>query len=194
MEGKQNAGSTRPQDVPEDAPLAGAIGAAGVSLTSKALLAGKSMTDTSSETIHAPIGTKTDWNGTHYETVLTPRETSGKLGAFASYARRGDGPPRHRHPKADEVFIVLDGRIRFWCAGETAERTVGEVFHIPAGLEHTFVVIEPARWIAILSPGGLESFFPTVAAQGLEIPRDAQKIKELATQFDMEITGPPMPL
>ena len=57
---------------------------------------------------------------------------------------------------------------------------------------YTFVVLECARWIAILSPGGLESFFPTVAAQGLEIPRDLAKIKTIATEFDMEITGPPL--
>jgi len=170
--------------------LAGATAAAGGPLTSTASGAQNSMP----EPVHAPPGTKTDWNGTHYETLFTPRETNGKLGAFASHARRGDGPPRHRHPKADEVFVVLDGRIRFWRAGETSERTAGEVFHIPAGLEHTFVVVEPARWIAILSPGGLESFFPAVVAQGLEIPRDLAKIKALALQFDMEVTGPPLTL
>ncbi|TIS59699.1 cupin domain-containing protein [Mesorhizobium sp.] len=137
-------------------------------------------------------GTQADWNGTHYEALLTPRETGGKFGAFASDAGPGNGPPRHRHPKSDEVFVILQGRLRFWCAGEASERTAGEVFHIPAGVEHTFVVVERARWIAILSPGGLESFFPTVAAQGLEIPRDLAEVKAIAAQFDMEITGPPL--
>ncbi|BCM21075.1 cupin domain-containing protein [Mesorhizobium sp. J8] len=139
----------------------------------------------------AAPGTQTDWNGTHYETLLTARETGGKLGAFASDAGPGDGPPRHRHPKSDEVFVVLQGRLRFWRAGEISERTAGALFYIPAGVEHTFVVVERARWIAILSPGGLESFFPTVAVQGLEIPRDLAAIKAIATEFDMEITGPP---
>jgi len=141
---------------------------------------------------HVAPGTQVDWNGTHYEALLTPRETDGKFGAFASDAGPGKGPPRHRHPKADEVFIILQGRIRFWCAGETSERAAGEVFHISAGVEHAFVVIEHARWIGILSPGGLESFFPTVAARGLEIPRDLAELKAIATQFDMEITGPPL--
>ncbi|AZO30924.1 MULTISPECIES: cupin domain-containing protein [Mesorhizobium] len=137
-------------------------------------------------------GTQTDWNGTHYEALLTPRETGGKFGAFASHAGPGDGPPRHRHPKSDEVFVILQGRLRFWRAGEASERTAGDIFYIPAGVEHAFVVVERARWIAILSPGGLESFFPTVAAQGLEIPRDLAEIKAIAAQFDMEITGPPL--
>ncbi|TPK07042.1 cupin domain-containing protein [Mesorhizobium sp. B2-5-9] len=139
----------------------------------------------------AAPGTRTDWNGTHYETLLTIRETGGKLGAFASAAGPGDGPPRHRHLQSGELFVILQGRLRFWCSGEISERTDGEIFYIPAGVEHTFVVIEPARWIAILSPGGLESFFPAVAVQGLEIPRDLAAIKEIAAQFDMEITGPP---
>lgn len=39
---------------------------------------------------------------------------------------------------------------------------------------------------------GLEGFFSAVAAQGLEIPRDLSEIKAIATQFDMEITGPPL--
>ncbi len=171
--------------------LAGAAAAAGVSLTATGPLAQTGAMQ--SATSFSP-GTKTDWNGTHYETVLTPRETSGKLGAFVSHAGRGDGPPRHRHPKADELFVVLEGRLRFWSAGETSERAAGGTFHIPAGVEHTFIVTERARWIAILSPGGLESFFPTVAAQGLEIPRDLAKIKALAAQFDMELTGPPLTL
>jgi quercetin dioxygenase-like cupin family protein len=171
--------------------LAGAAAAAGVSFTATGPMAQTGTTPTA--TSFSP-GTKTDWNGTHYETLLTPRETSGKLGAFVSQAGRGDGPPRHRHPKADELFVVLEGRLRFWSAGETSERAAGGTFHIPAGVEHTFIVTERARWIAILSPGGLESFFPTVAAQGLEIPRDLAKIKALAAQFDMEITGPPLAL
>jgi quercetin 2,3-dioxygenase len=137
-------------------------------------------------------GTQTDWNGTHYEALLTPHETGGKFGAFASDAGPGDGPPRHRHPKSDEVFVILQGRLRFWCAGETSERTAGEILYIPAGVEHTFVVVERARWIAILSPGGLEGFFPTVAARRLQIPRDLAEIKAIAAQFDMEITGPPL--
>jgi len=171
--------------------LASAAAAAGASFTSTALLA---QTGTAPDATQFSPGTKTDWNGTHYETLLTPRETGGKLGAFISHAARGDGPPRHRHPKGDEVFVVLEGRLRFWRAGETSEQTAGGVFHIPAGVEHTFIVVERARWIAVLSPGGLESFFPTVAAQKLEIPRDLAKIKALATQFDMEITGPPLSL
>lgn len=139
-------------------------------------------------------GTTTDWNGTHYEVLLTPAESGGKFGAPAASGSPGDGPPRHRHPKSDEVFVVLHGRLRFWCSGEYYERTAGEVFHIPAGVDHTFIVIERARWIFILSPGGLESFFPTVAAHNLIIPRDLAEIKAMAAQFDMEITGPPLAL
>lgn len=139
-------------------------------------------------------GTQLDWNGQHYEMLLTARETGGRFGLLASDGGPGDGPPRHRHPKSDEVFFIVEGRLRFWCAGEYAERTVGEVFHIPAGVEHTFVVVERARWIFILSPGGLESFFPTVAARGLEIPRDLAEIKAIAAACDMEITGPPLGL
>ena len=37
-----------------------------------------------------------------------------------------------------------------------------------------------------------KAFSPTVAAQGLEIPRDLAKVKAIAAQFDMEITGPPL--
>lgn len=55
-------------------------------------------------------GTRADWNGTHYEALLTPRETGGKFGVFASDAGPGSGPPRHRHPKSDEVFVILQGR------------------------------------------------------------------------------------
>jgi quercetin 2,3-dioxygenase len=137
---------------------------------------------------------RVEWNGQHYQTLLTAGETGGKFSLLASDGGPGGGPPRHRHPKSDEVFIIVEGRLRFWCAGEYAERTVGEAFHIPAGVEHTFVVIERARWIFFLSPGGMESFFQTVAARGLEIPRDLAEIKAIAAACDMEITGPPLGL
>lgn len=167
-------------------------------LASAAAAACAPFTSTASLAQKAPVGpapgAKVTWNGGVYETLLTPRESGGKLGAFASSAGPGNGPPRHRHPKSDEFFIVLEGRLRFWHAGETSERTAGEVFHIPAGVEHTFVVVERARWVAVLSPGGLESFFPAVADQGLQIPQDLPKIKALAAQFDMEFTGPPLAL
>lgn len=140
----------------------------------------------------AAPSTQTDWNGTHYETLLAAQETGGKFGAFASDADPGDGPPRHRHLEADEIFVILQGRLRFWRAGETFERSAGSMVYIPADVEHAFVVTERARWIAILSPGGLEGFFPAVAALGLEIPRDLAEIKAIAAQFDMEITGPPL--
>ncbi|WP_436175182.1 cupin domain-containing protein [Mesorhizobium sp. LjNodule214] len=99
--------------------------------------------------------------------LLTPRETGGKFGAFASGAGPGDGPPRHRHPKSDEVFVILQGRLRFWCAGEASERTAGELFYIPAGVEHTFVVVERARWIARSVPGWSRKLFPDGCRTGV---------------------------
>src|SRR3569832_386898 len=135
--------------------------------------------------------TRVDWNGQHYETLLTANQTGGRFGLLASDGAPGDGPPRHRHPKSDEVFVIVEGRLRFWCAGEFAERSVGEAFHIPAGVEHTFVVIERVCWFFLLSPGGFESFFPTVAARGLEIPRGRGGGGAGAAAGEGEGAGPP---
>ena len=66
----------------------------------------------------------------------------------------GAGAPLHVHDDADEVLIVVEGRVEFRLGLE--ERQVVDAGHtvaIPAGLPHGFTAVGPG-------PARLHSFFP----------------------------------
>ncbi|MBZ9857457.1 hypothetical protein LB566_27095 [Mesorhizobium sp. CA13] len=90
-------------------------------------------------------------------------------------------------PNISELGITIGIEL-----GPTPISRLGLVGDASVGCASSRATCRRARWIAILSPGGLESFFPAVAELGLEIPRDLTQIKAIAARFDKEITVPPL--
>jgi quercetin dioxygenase-like cupin family protein len=140
-------------------------------------------------------GTTVDWLGGTFRILLTPAETEGRLGMFEAVVPPGFGPPRHIHSNEDETVLILKGEVRYWLAGEIFERRAGDVVFLPRGKEHTFKIIgeTPARLIGIVTPGGFEAFFPTVAKRKISPPEDAAQFAAIAASFGSEFTGPPLP-
>lgn len=56
----------------------------------------------------------------------------------------GLGPKLHVHPY-DEVFVVQEGRARFFVGDEVIDAEAGEAVLGPAGLPHKFVNLGPGR-------------------------------------------------
>lgn len=56
----------------------------------------------------------------------------------------GTGPPLHVHPY-DEVFVVQEGRARFFVGDQVIEASAGEVVLGPAGVPHRFINLGPGR-------------------------------------------------
>lgn len=56
----------------------------------------------------------------------------------------GTGPVLHVHPY-DEVFVVQQGRARFFVGGEVIDAAAGETVLGPAGVPHRFVNLGPGR-------------------------------------------------
>ena len=54
----------------------------------------------------------------------------------ARYEGTGDLPPKHHHPKQDEHFTVLKGRVRTVIDGEERIYEQGESFDVPANTTH----------------------------------------------------------
>jgi quercetin dioxygenase-like cupin family protein len=50
----------------------------------------------------------------------------------------GGGPLLHRHPY-EEIFIVLEGRVRFTVGSDTVEAGAGKVLIVQPGIPHKFV-------------------------------------------------------
>jgi mannose-6-phosphate isomerase-like protein (cupin superfamily) len=136
-----------------------------------------------------------EWNHTAYRVVLASEDTGKAISIFWSQTTAPGGPPMHVHDDADETFYVLQGRTRFVVDGEEVVVYKGEAAHVPRGAEHTYRVLDEngGAQLTILSPGGFEHFFAAVAAEGLTIPEDMPRINEIAAEFNLRFTGPPLP-
>jgi quercetin dioxygenase-like cupin family protein len=66
----------------------------------------------------------------------------------------GGPPPLHTHPAA-EFFYTLDGTLTYFREDEVISGGPGTTAFIPGGVPHTYrnLTDEPARYIALLSPG-----------------------------------------
>jgi mannose-6-phosphate isomerase-like protein (cupin superfamily) len=58
----------------------------------------------------------------------------------------------HIHELDDEAFHVLEGTLRFKFLDREIDATPGTTVFVPAGLAHTYRVIEPSRYLVILTP------------------------------------------
>jgi len=56
----------------------------------------------------------------------------------------GTGPKLHVHPY-DEVFVVVQGRARFFVGDQVIDAEAGDTVLGPAGLPHRFINLGPGR-------------------------------------------------
>ena len=139
---------------------------------------------------HEPV----EWNDTTYRIVLPAAETNGRSAMFRVTTAQPGGPPLHIHHDADEYFYVVAGRVRFHIDGREITVDAGNAAFVPRGSQHSYWVEseEGAEMLTIVAPGGFEGFFEAMAAEALVIPDDMPRITEIAEQFQLEFTGPPL--
>jgi quercetin dioxygenase-like cupin family protein len=96
--------------------------------------------------------------------LLGRDETGGEFSLVELTGRPGSGPGPHIDPWR-ESFYVLAGELTFRYEQDGAVRSVvagpGDAFTIPTGVGHAFSVTsaEPARYLIIGSPAGIDAFF-----------------------------------
>jgi mannose-6-phosphate isomerase-like protein (cupin superfamily) len=124
----------------------------------------------------------------------------GRVSAAEFWMPAQFGPPLHIHHAEDEILQILEGIVRIVC-GDT-DRTLGPgaFAYLPRGVPHTFRVQgdEPARMLAIFTPGGVEQMFaesgkPTDTAQlpdGNRTPPGG--LEALTAHYNVEHIGPPL--
>lgn len=76
------------------------------------------------------------------------------------------GPPLHVHPRFDETYLVLSGRLQVTVGEQRRELEPGATAYVSGSLPHTFAnpTGERVRFLSVCSPGGFEDFFRAVAA------------------------------
>ncbi len=79
----------------------------------------------------------------------------------------GEAPPLHIHRNEDEIFHILEGRMRFRVGDRTFEAGPGETMLAPKGVPHHFRVESPegARCLTITRGADFETMVRTVSRE-----------------------------
>jgi quercetin dioxygenase-like cupin family protein len=115
----------------------------------------------------------------------------------------GDSPPTHVHHADDEIFHLLEGKIRFRVGDNEFTLEAGHTVVAPKGIPHCFRVESPdgARGLNITPGPNFENFVRSVGrpAAGDAMPAPTQLTPDVialltkaAARYQMEILGPPM--
>ena len=124
-------------------------------------------------------------------------ETGGDYSLFEATVPAGVGAPPHIHLREAEAFYVLDGEFEFITGDGAVRGQAGDFVRVPRGVAHGFTNVgsQPARFLAILTPGGLhEQLFAGLGepakAQTLPppptSPPDVQRLLEVARKCGTE--------
>ncbi len=127
------------------------------------------------------------------EVKLDREATNGAFAVIEMTDAPGSGPPRHVHGAEDEIFYVLEGRLRFWRGSETFVGGPGAVIHMPRNVPHAYRNLgeTESRMLVVITPGRLQGFFEEAAALDVVMPRDAAVVSEIAGRYGIEVLGPP---
>jgi len=143
-----------------------------------------------------PAGEGTILNafGDTVQVKLRGEDTGGLLSVGIGIAPPGGGPPVHRHRNEDELFYILEGRIRFLANGEWTEVTPGGIVFLPRNSVHTFQNVgdTPSKMLVITTSSGFATFFEKCASVfAVAGPPDMSRIMGICEEHGIEILGPP---
>lgn len=117
---------------------------------------------------------------------IAGESTEGRLTVLENVVAAGAAAPGHFHHDVDELFIVLEGRIRVTCSNLKFDAGPGSAMFIPRGSAHSFVneTDADARLLSVFSPGGMEAMFREASRTR---PDD---IAAMARRHRTEVVGP----
>ncbi len=118
----------------------------------------------------------------HLATVKVPSEGGRSMSVVEFLAPRGFGPPEHRHNDEDELFVVMEGEIRYSTGGDTFAGPAGSIAYLPRAVPHSFQVVSDMARIL------------NVTASSSVIPRFDEMVQALGAPFDGEGLPEPGPI
>lgn len=138
--------------------------------------------------------------GAQMELLLEAAATGGAFDLFIGTLPPHAGPPLHRHPEAEAIY-VLEGEVTFKLGGEEARLAgAGSLLFAPSMAPHGFFNSgsTPARLLCVATPGGLTGLFrDTEDAQecfsGPPSPQYLQRMFEAFQRYNMEVLEAPPP-
>jgi quercetin dioxygenase-like cupin family protein len=111
--------------------------------------------------------------------VASDQSDDAALVIEVDVAPGGGPPPLHTHP-ASEFFYTLEGTLTYFREDETISGGPGTSAFIPGGVPHTYrnLTDEPARYIALLTPGRAMEEFLVEAGKAQRTPDEVLALGE----------------
>lgn len=140
---------------------------------------------------------------TRVQIVVPAASGTDRMSVIRHWAPFGDSPPLHVHETEDEVFHVLEGRVRFSVDGSMIDVAAGQTIMAPKGIPHSYIVESPegAKWLTVTTPGDFEALVRAAArpatARGLPepghpTPETKQRLAELCGRNHIRLVGEPL--
>lgn len=120
--------------------------------------------------------------------MLTNDMGSG-IEIFDTSGPTGGGPPTHRHPW-EEIYVVTKGKLQVTVAGESRVLGAGEFAHVPANTPHSYLTIEDAEFLTIVTRGNASKFFRRIAKEVRMQPLDVPHLVRAGAEHGIEFLPP----
>ncbi|MGI9665718.1 MAG: cupin domain-containing protein [Acidimicrobiia bacterium] len=138
----------------------------------------------------------------HLATVKVAGADSGSMSVVQFVGTRGFGPPLHRHNHEDELFVVLEGEMRFFSGDLEIDGGAGAHAFLPHGQPHTFQVMsETATFTNVTSSREVVPQFDEMvstlgeATNSFSLPEatpiDPARVAEVCAYYGIDVLGPP---
>jgi len=106
------------------------------------------------------------------------QNTNGKFALIEFSGAPGGEPPLHVHTNEDEMFYVLEGKLKVHRGGEELILEPGDSAFAPRNIPHTFKILSSyARGLVYITPGGFENYFRELSGDPAELPSPARIVK-----------------
>jgi quercetin dioxygenase-like cupin family protein len=129
-------------------------------------------------------------------TALSAAQNPGGVAVQFGEMPVGSGPPFHRHPSFDEVFIILEGRVEFQANDEVHTLGAGDLIHVPGEIPHAPRCVEGnaegvAKIIMLVTPARFEDFFHELGDLIDRGEASREAVAELGGRYGIEFLDRP---
>jgi mannose-6-phosphate isomerase-like protein (cupin superfamily) len=139
------------------------------------------------------------FGGELYTTKAGSDDTSGTFTLVEAVTPPGGGPLPHIHHREDKTFYVLEGDLEFMVEDDILKVSAGSWLVVPRGTLHTYknTGTQPARYLGVLTPAGIERFFEEVSVPAMDRTspppfdqEDLDRLLAVAPNYGLEIRLP----
>lgn len=132
-------------------------------------------------------GEGTVWSvlGEQIISKVPSRDTAGAYSVIEEVTPPGGGPPPHVHQREDEIFYVIEGKMKFQIGHWSAYAPAGSVIAAPRNVAHAFKNVgdAPSKMLVVIMPGVFDEFFLRLHDMAGQGPPAMDAVEQLAAEY-----------